>query len=150
MLAFSNQTSLLWNSILVDHTRRLRMHVQSCATQQRCFSLSYQFLTTRSMHHDMMHDHLSLPKHIRWELTHVSIISLRHFKHSSIWILLSIRLSRVHAKPFTTYFLDSGCMIQPSTHGLGSNIGTPMSSLTFLFLSSTIENVIYLKIKIHH
>ena len=140
----------LWNSILFDHTRRLRMHVQSCATQQRCFSLSYQFPTIGSMHHDMMHDHLSLLKHIRWELTHVLIISLGHFKHSSICILLSIRLSSVHATPFTTYFLDSGCMIQPSTHGSGRNIGTPMPSLTFLFLSSTIENVIYFKIKIDH
>ena len=77
-------------------------------------------------------DHLGLLEQISWELTHMSIISLRHPNHPSILILCSIGLSHVHSKPFTTYVLDSGCIIQPPIHGLGRNTSTPVPPILSL------------------
>lgn len=60
---------------------------------------------------------------------------------SSQWDILNIHsfeLSRacdspvLMLKPFTAYVSNSGCIIQPPAHGLGHNIGTPMSSSSVL------------------
>ena len=63
------------------------------------------------------------------ELTHVSIISSRHPKHPSIWVLSSFTLAHVHVKPFTTYIPNRKCIIQPPTHELECNIGTPSNTV---------------------
>ena len=62
----------MWNQNLFDHTRRLCVHVLSCATQQCCISSLSRFPTTRFMYRDAIScleilDHLGFSRHIRWD-----------------------------------------------------------------------------------
>ena len=70
-------------------------------------SQQYDSCIVMSSHVSRHIGHLDSLGHIRWKLTHLSIISSRHLEHLSIRVLSNIRLSRVHAKPFTTYVPNS-------------------------------------------
>lgn len=135
--AFANRTQLKRNPSLFGHTRRSCVHVQLLQhnnVESHChLGFQQHDPCIVMLSHVLGHiDHLGLLRHICWELTNVLIISSGHPEHPSIPVLSSIGLSHIHAKPFTAYVPNSGCIIQPPTHGLRHNTGTPVSSGTVL------------------